>query len=94
MGVLSGTMLGDDQGVKSINWYNTSAISGIPSSASLNAGALGWSGEKDGWVSVRHSLDMLKGEPSVRFRFAFGADSDDPAPLGLEGFGIDNVFVV
>ncbi len=86
-------MLGNDEGVNSINWYNTSAISGIPGSESLNAGALGWSGEKDRWVSVRHSLGMLQGEPSVRFRFAFGADSDDPTALGLEGFGIDNIFV-
>ena len=86
-------MLGDDQGAKSINWYNSSAISGIPKSESLNAGALGWSGKKDGWVAVRHSLDMLKGAPSVRFRFTFGADSDDPGLLGLEGFGIDNIFV-
>ena len=86
-------MLGDDQGTKSINWYNSSAISGIPRSESLNAGALGWSGEEDGWVSVRHSLDGLKGQSSVRFRFTFGADGDDPMALGLEGFGIDNIFV-
>ncbi|MDN5217379.1 PKD domain-containing protein, partial [Fulvivirgaceae bacterium BMA12] len=88
------TVLGDDSGIESVEWYNTSAIIGSPSSpGNVNIGDLGWSGKETGWVEVKHSLDRFRGYSSVRFRITFGADLNDPSISGLNGFAFDDFYI-
>ena len=78
------------------NWYNYNPINYINNTP-------GWSGNKqptsgscqggggsNTWVPARHALDFLAGQPSVRFRFMFGAGSQCNA---YDGFAVDNIRV-
>ncbi|MBK0404883.1 T9SS type A sorting domain-containing protein [Adhaeribacter sp. BT258] len=77
-----------------LNWYNDSSIYAQPG-GQTNYMARGWTGTiadkgSNGWVTVKHKLDNLAGEPSVKIRIAFGANSwgqDD-------GFAFDDVRIV
>jgi gliding motility-associated-like protein len=76
------------------NWYNTPAISylinasGWSGNIQSNSGScLGGSGSA-GWITARHTLEMLSGEADVRFRFIFGAGTTCNA---YDGFAIDDV---
>ena len=93
-GGVTWTVLGDNRGLESVEWYNSSAILGSPSSpGNVNIGDLGWSGKETGWKKVKHSLDEFKGNSSVQFRITFGADLNDPSISGLNGFAFDDVYI-
>ncbi|MBI5219762.1 MAG: T9SS type A sorting domain-containing protein, partial [Bacteroidia bacterium] len=68
-----------------IHWYNSYSIEGNPGSQPL-----GWSGDSiNGWIDVRHDLDILAGEHSVRLRIAFGSSSS-----GIKkGFAFDDIWI-
>lgn len=74
------------------NWYNDSTISGL----SWSGNQSGWTGRVDtsngstSWLVASHSLSMLIGQPNVRFRVAFGADSSTID----DGFAFDYVRIV
>ncbi len=71
-----------DEGV---NWYNSFSIVGSPGNQSQ-----GWSGNSGTeWIDARHDLDMLAGEPYVRFRVAFGSDANSTQ----EGVAFDDIWV-
>jgi len=73
------------------NWYNE-----VPDGLGVNAD--GWSGDIEsdegfggysaayGWRTTMHDLSDLANEPSVRFRFFFGANDD----VTYDGFAFDN----
>ncbi|MCK5822819.1 MAG: T9SS type A sorting domain-containing protein [Bacteroidales bacterium] len=72
-----------------INWFNTSGIASNPGDQKLYQE--GWSGDNDSaWVEVRHDLDTLKNENSVRFRIAFASDASNS---DYEGFAFDDVWI-
>lgn len=67
------------------NWYNQANISGLQTC--VNDGN-GWAGSTmSGYVSAEHPVSFLAGEPSVRFRFAFGSDGSFNA---FDGFAFDD----
>jgi gliding motility-associated-like protein len=80
------------------NWYNTSSITYL---ASLTTNRSGWSGNtrstsgscrggngSNGWVEARHLLPDLAGEPTVIFRFIFGAGT---ICNNYDGFAVDDI---
>ena len=82
------------------NWYNQSSINYL---APLTSNRAGWSGNiqassgscrggggSNGWVSASHILPMLAGEPSVIFRFIFGAGT---ICNSYDGFAVDDVLI-
>ncbi len=72
------------------NWYTDNTISGNPGGQQQ-----GWSGRtstgngSNGWVTAQHGMNALIGEPSVRFRVAFGSDGS----VQDEGFAFDDIFI-
>ena len=72
------------------NWYNDNSIFGLNA---IDPNQQGWTGDgtsgSNGWLAARKALPTLGGEPSVRFRFAFGSDGFTQA----EGFAFDNVSI-
>ncbi len=82
------------------NWYNYSNINYL---ASLSTSRNGWSGNiqptsgscqggdgSGGWRTAKHVLPNLAGEPSVIFRFVFGAGS---ICNDYDGFAIDSISI-
>ena len=78
------------------HWYNTDNITYL-------GGTMGWSGSVkpnsgnclggDGvgsWATAKHPLNMLAGQPNVRFRFRFGAGTQCNT---FDGFAVDNIFI-
>jgi len=69
------------------NWYNNAAITGNPGGQSQ-----GWSGRASsgngsgGWVTASSTIPALAGQPSVRFRVAFGSN----ATTTDNGFAFDD----
>lgn len=69
-----------------VNWYDWYNIFGRPEGQTL-----GWSSVTDtSWVSARHDLDILAGEPLVQFRISYGSDG---TAYYSKGFAFDNFFV-
>lgn len=81
------------------NWFNTTSITNL-SQASPKAG---WSGRvgptqgscaggqgSGGWVTASHCLVFLAGEPSVKFRFVFGAGT---TCNNYDGVAVDDVHI-
>jgi|694.fasta_scaffold03233_20 gliding motility-associated-like protein len=81
------------------NWYNEDNVNNLTSASPRH----GWSGRigpsvgscsggsgSGAWVTAMHCLNGLAGEPSVRFRFLFGAGT---ACNSYDGIGIDDVLL-
>lgn len=81
------------------NWYNEDYVNNLSTANPRH----GWSGRigatvgscsggmgSAGWVTAKHCMTGLAGEPSVRFRFLFGAGT---ACNNYDGIGIDDVFI-
>ncbi len=81
------------------NWFNSNSITGL----NLAQPKQGWSGRVGGtagncaggegsgeWLTATHCLDMVVGEPSVKFRFVFGAGTICNA---YDGIGIDDILI-
>lgn len=81
------------------NWYNEDNVNNLTSASPRH----GWSGRvgpsagscsggmgSGAWVTAKHCLSSLAGEPSVRFRFLFGAGT---ACNSYDGIGIDDVLL-
>ena len=73
------------------NWYNDNSIIGLNWATGDNHGWAGTGNSSSGtaansWVHVKHEWTGLFNQPSVRFRFAFGASTG----IVYEGFAFDN----
>lgn len=81
------------------NWFNTANINNL----NLANPKQGWSGRigttqgscaggqgSAAWVTASHCLDFLAGEPSVKFRFIFGAGTTCNS---YDGIAIDDVYI-
>jgi hypothetical protein len=72
------------------NWFNSNTIAGAPGGQSE-----GWTGRdlsntgSGGWVTARHALTGLGGNPSVKLRVAFGSG----AAINNDGFAFDDVMI-
>jgi hypothetical protein len=70
------------------NWYTDNTINGQPGGFDS-----GWSGRQttsngsNAWVTARHTLLSLAGQPSVRFRINFGSDGS----VTDEGVAFDDI---
>jgi len=79
-----------------IGWYNTSGIVGNPGKQNTSSqAAVGWSGYIDStqWTIATYDLIAVKqeaGTNNVRFRIAFGSNSDNPPNRYFDGFAFDN----
>ena len=82
------------------NWYNNSAVTYL---APLASNRHGWSGNiqtssgscnggngSNGWVTASHVMPYLANEPSVIFRFIFGAGT---ICNSYDGFAIDDFYI-
>ncbi|HEX2936348.1 MAG TPA: PKD domain-containing protein, partial [Bacteroidales bacterium] len=68
-----------------LNWYNDNAIAALPSSSRI-----GWSGNTDGWIPVRHNLDQLKDQKNIKFRILYGVNATS---LPKDGFAFDDILI-
>jgi hypothetical protein len=74
------------------NWYNDNSLDGRAGGQDI-----GWAGRNTdsppkgsaGWVTAKHALTGLGGNPSVRLRIAFGADGS----VQDDGFAFDDVAI-
>lgn len=85
-----------DQG---LNWYNTRPILGKPGNdfTTSNGDAQGWSGNtQTSWQVARFGLDAVLAQMNglktklVRFRIAFGSNSDNTPNVEFDGFAFDD----
>ena len=82
------------------NWYNTSSVTNLSNLATVKNGWTGnnlpTAGSCQGgsgslkWVNAKHCLTGLGGQPSVQFRFAFGAGTtcNDFDGIAFDSIGI------
>jgi hypothetical protein len=76
------------------NWYNDNTIYGAPGGQPVST-AQGWTGTigaggSGGWVTARHSLSSIPVKTSVKFRIAFGADTNGQE----DGFAFDDFAIL
>jgi gliding motility-associated-like protein len=82
------------------NWFNSANITNLPGSINPKQGWSGRSGATQGsclgsagsmgWVTASHCLGWLANQPSVRFRFYFGAGSQCN---NFDGIAIDDIHI-
>ncbi len=77
-------LLGSDTDL--FGWYDRAAT---PLTAAPGGSLFGWSGRYLNWQTARNYLDILRGQPSVRFRIAYASTS----PSRNEGFAFDNIYI-
>lgn len=90
---------GDAENCLDQNWFNTNNIINLDEASPKH----GWSGRagvtsggcqggqgSEEWVIASHCMQDLGGEPSVRFRFLFGAGT---TCNNFDGIGIDNIYI-
>ena len=90
---------GDPTDCLNSNWFNTGSITAL-NQASPKAGWSGRVGPTQGscaggqgsgqWITASHCLTDLAGEPSVKFRFIFGAGT---VCNTYDGIGIDDIHI-
>lgn len=75
-----------------LNWYNSPGISGSP--GNQQGVSIGWSGKLHStWETVKYPLDAIRVEADgrpVRFRVAFGSNSDNAIGKTFDGFAFDD----
>jgi hypothetical protein len=74
---------------KGINWYNSTTIQSQPGGSGQFTG---WSGiPMASWQSARYKLDVVKGQPNVRFRIVYAAGGG--AINYIDGFAFDDFWI-
>lgn len=68
-----------------LNWYNDNAIMALPALSRV-----GWSGNTNGWIPVRHNLDYLNGQKNIKFRIVYGTNATS---LPKDGFAFDDILI-
>lgn len=81
--------LGSD--LSGVDWYNKGDLASNP--GNQQTGDYGWSetgkvNEESKWRESKHSLNVVKGEPQVVFRFALASNVGKPS---LKGFALDSI---
>ncbi|MFA0960681.1 PKD domain-containing protein [Roseivirga sp. BDSF3-8] len=94
-GGIDWVVLGD--GPDGVGWYNTDNLLGQPGEE-FNASRKGWSGSDTGWTVGKYPLAEVSaaaasGNGLVRFRLAFGSNTDNPIDAIFGGFSLDEVRV-
>ncbi len=78
------------------NWFNTTGITylgnnqGWSGNIQPNSGSCLGGGGSNGWLTAKHTLNMLAGQPSVMFRFTFGAGT---TCNNYDGFAVDDLYI-
>jgi gliding motility-associated-like protein len=91
---------GDAKNCLNDNWFNNSGITYL---SPLSSDRNGWSGNiqpgagscnggsgSNGWVTAKHTMPSLAGEPGVLFRFIFGAGT---ICNNYDGFAVDDILI-
>ncbi len=93
---------GDPTDCLNENWFNSSSITHLSNLAQVRDGWAGnikptagsclGGGGSNGWVIARHCMPYLANEPSVQFRFAFGAGTtcNDFDGIAFDAVRIEN----
>lgn len=81
-------VLGEDG--TGLGWYDVRDVVAQPGNQSGFNG-FAWSQENTGWQVARHKLDVLKGQPAVRFRIAFASVAG--TNNNYDGFSFDDFWV-
>ncbi|GAI09712.1 unnamed protein product, partial [marine sediment metagenome] len=66
------------------NWYNDNTILGLDFSGNQD----GWTAQTGSWVTAKHDISGLGGEPGVRFRIVFGSNGSENL---YDGFAFDDI---
>lgn len=90
---------GDPTDCLNMNWFNRGNITGLD----LATPSAGWSGRvgptigacgggqgSQTWLTASHCVNDLAGEPSVKFRFIFGAGT---VCNGYDGIAVDDIYI-
>jgi gliding motility-associated-like protein len=90
---------GDANNCLNSNWFNYNNITWLTSATTKH----GWSGRvgatagscqggngSGGWVTAKHCIANLAGQPSVKFRFLFGAGTSCNS---YDGMAIDDIYI-
>ncbi|HMC96513.1 MAG TPA: PKD domain-containing protein, partial [Flavobacteriales bacterium] len=90
---------GDGTDCLNANWFNTGNITAL----NMASPKAGWSGRvgptigscsggqgSGAWITASHCMNDLAGEPSVKFRFIFGAGT---VCNGYDGIGVDDIYI-
>ncbi len=90
---------GDPVDCLNAHWYNYNNITWLTSAVPKH----GWTGRTGatagacqggngslGWITAKHCMSALAGQPSVRFRFLFGAGTNCN---NYDGIAIDDIFI-
>src|SRR4051812_12624356 len=74
---------------KGLNWYDGGLIRGLTTQNGVgqDVGQIGWSGNTNGWINAKLSLETFKAENKLRIRFVFGSNQDKDA---VDGFAVDH----
>ncbi len=72
-----------------VNWYNDNSLDGQPGGQMTGWAGGGFNGSQT-WLSAKHILDGLGGQPGVRLRIAFGSDG---SINNYDGFAFDNIAI-
>lgn len=70
-----------------LNWYNVSGLTNEPGGSEFGWGLSSFIPDTD-WVMTVHDLDILAGNPHVKFRIAAGTQGTQG--IGNQGFAFDN----
>lgn len=68
-----------------INWYNSNIIASKPGNQQM-----GWSGNSNGWIQARQSLDSLSNKTNIRFRIVYASIA---GAIANDGFAFDDFFI-
>jgi PKD repeat protein len=73
------------------DWYNVSGLFNQPGGSNFGWGLEGIFDPDKEWITAKHDLDMIAGNPHVRFRLVIVTNGRQE--IGNQGFAFDNVFV-
>jgi len=73
-----------------MNWYNETGIANQPGGSSFGWGLNPFIPDTD-WVNAGNDMQMIAGNPHVKFRVAIGTGG--AREIGNQGFAFDNVFI-
>lgn len=90
---------GDPVDCNTANWFNISSINylnlanpkqGWSGRIGPNAGSCAGGSGSGGWVTAKHCLSNLAGQPNVKFRFIFGSGTTCNS---YDGIAIDDIYI-
>ncbi len=73
-----------------VSWYNSNTIFKSPGGSKYGWGLNIFQPDTE-WITAKHDLDNIAGNPRVKLRFVIGTNGQQG--IGNQGFAFDNVFI-